>query len=50
MKRLGQIVLSLGLLVLWIGLWLTFHLWGLWVRAVRWLAGELLGRRVTGYE
>lgn len=40
-------VLAVGLLVLWGGVWLIAKLGGLYAAGVRWLAGELLGRKVT---
>lgn len=36
-----------GLLVLWCGFWLTVKLWTLYGRGLGWIAGELLGRKVT---
>ena len=44
------IVLALGLVILWVGLWIASRFWILWGRAMSWLAGELLGRKVTVYE
>ena len=41
------IVLAVGLLVLWLGIWLAVKLWTVYVRGVGWIAGELLGRKVT---
>jgi len=41
------IVLALGIFVLWAGIWLDSKLLKLYVKGVRWLAGELLGRKVT---
>ena len=43
----AAIVLAVGLVVFCAGLWLAVTLITLYVRFVRWLAGELLGRRVT---
>ena len=44
------IVLAIGLLVLWLGIWLAVKLWTVYVKGVGWIAGELLGRRVTTDE
>lgn len=44
------IVLAIGLLVLWLGFWLAVKLWTAYVRGVGWIAGELLGRKVTADE
>ena len=41
------IVLAVGLLVLWLGIWIAVQLWTVYVRGVGWIAGELLGRKVT---
>ena len=41
------IVLAVGLLVLWLGIWLAVQLWTVYGRGVGWIAGELLGRKVT---
>ena len=41
------IVLAVGLLVLWLGVWLAVKLFTVYVRGVGWVAGELLGRKVT---
>ncbi len=43
----AAIVLAVGLVVFCAGLWIAVGLITLFVRFVRWLAGELLGRRVT---
>lgn len=44
------IVLAAALIVLWAGIWVDVKLGTLYVRGVKWLAGELLGRRVTDDE
>lgn len=44
------LVLAIGLVILWGGLWLASRLVLLYVRGVRWLCGELLGRKVTDDE
>ena len=44
------LVLAVGLVVLWGGLWLATRLVLLYVRGVNWLCGELLGRKVTDDE
>ena len=47
---LSLIALSLGLLILWAGIWLAVKLIRLYCRFIRWLGGELLGRKVWTYE
>lgn len=44
------LVLAIGLVVLWGGLWLASRLVLLYTRGVQWLCGELLGRKVTDNE
>ncbi len=44
------IVLALGLILLFLGLWLDVIMIGGYGKAVRWLSGELLGRRVRADE
>ena len=44
------VLLAIGLLVLWAGFWLAVKLLGLYGRAVGWIGGELLGRRVIADE
>lgn len=44
------LVLAVGLLVLWGGIWLCSRLVLGYVLAVRWLSGELLGRKVSDDE
>ncbi|MGM9615071.1 MAG: DUF1700 domain-containing protein [Oscillospiraceae bacterium] len=44
------VVLAVALIVLWAGIWVDVKLGTLYVRGVKWLAGELLGRRVTDDE
>ena len=44
------IVLAIGLLVLWLGIWIAVNLWTVYCRGVGWVGGELLGRRVTTDE
>lgn len=44
------IVLALGLLILFLGLWLDVKMIGGYGKAVKWLSGELLGRKVSAYE
>ena len=44
------VVLAPGLMLLWLGFWVAFHLWCAWGRALGWTAGELLGRKVIAYE
>jgi len=44
------LLLAIGLLVLWGGIWLCSKLVKLYVMAVRWVSGELLGRKVTDDE
>lgn len=41
------VVLALGLMLLWLGFVVVFHIWKLWGRALTWTAGELLGRKVV---
>ncbi len=41
------IVLALGIVVLWGGIWLDVKIGGAYTAGVGWLAGELLGRKVT---
>lgn len=41
------IVLAIGLLVLWLGIWLVVKLFTAYGKGVGWIAGELLGRKVT---
>ena len=41
------IVLAVGLLVLWLGFWLAVKIFTAYARGVGWVAGELLGRKVT---
>lgn len=41
------IVLAVGLLVLWLGIWLAVKLFTVYGKGVGWIAGELLGRKVT---
>ena len=44
------LVLAIGLVVLWGGIWLASRLVLLYSRGVNWLGGELLGRKVTDDE
>lgn len=44
------IVLAAALIVLWAGIWADVKLGALYVQGVKWLAGELLGRKVTDDE
>ncbi len=44
------LILAVGLILLWGGIWLCVRLVGLYIRGVRWLWGELLGRKVTVHE
>ena len=44
------LVLAIGLVVLWGGLWLASRLMILYTRGVQWLCGELLGKKVTDDE
>lgn len=44
------VVLALGLLILWCGVWLDVKLATAYVRGVGWVAGETLGRKVTTDE
>ena len=41
------IVLAVGLLALWLGIWLAVKLFTAYGKGVGWIAGELLGRKVT---
>ena len=41
------LVLAVGLVILWGGVWLASRLVRLYIRGVQWLCGELLGRKVT---
>lgn len=50
MFGLAFLILSVGLLVLWGGIWLCSRLALGYGLAVRWLGGELLGRKVSDYE
>jgi hypothetical protein len=50
MFGLAFLILALGLIVLWLGLWADVKLAGLYVQGVNWLSGELLGRKVTEDE
>ena len=43
---LAMVVLAVGLLLLWLGLWLAVNLFTVYGRGVGWIAGELLGRKV----
>ena len=43
---LSFVILAAGILVFWLGLWLAVLLFRLYFRGVRWIAGELLGRKV----
>ena len=47
---LAFLILAVGLLVLWGGIWLCSRLVLLYAAGVRWLCGELLGRKVTDDE
>ena len=47
---LSFIALALGLFVLWAGIWIAAGMIRLYIRFIRWLAGELLGRKVWTYE
>ena len=44
---LAFVVLAAGILVLWFGIWVWIQLITVYSKGVRWLAGELLGRKVT---
>ena len=44
---LAAVILALGLLLLALGLWAAVILWRLYRQGVGWVAGELLGRKVT---
>lgn len=44
------LVLAVGLVILWGGIWLASRLVLLYSRGVNWLGGELLGRKVTDDE
>lgn len=44
------LVLAVGLVVLWGGIWLAGRMFILYARGVNWLGGELLGRKVTDDE
>lgn len=44
------LVLAVGLVILWGGIWLVSRLFFLYGRGVQWLCGELLGRKVTDDE
>lgn len=44
------LVLAVGLVILWGGIWLVSRLFLLYGRSVQWLCGELLGRKVTDDE
>lgn len=46
----GFIVLAFGIFLLFGGLWLAVRLISLYVRGVKWVAGELLGKKVAAYE
>lgn len=50
MFGLAFLILSVGLLVLWGGIWLCSRLVLGYVLAVRWLSGVLLGKKVSDYE
>lgn len=50
MFGLAFLILAVGVLVLWVGFRLDVMLAGAYVKGVRWLAGELLGRKVTDDE
>jgi hypothetical protein len=50
MFGLAFLILALGLIILWLGVWLDIKLAGLYVRGVSWLSGQLLGRSVTQDE
>lgn len=41
------IVLAVGMLVLWLGIWIAVKLFTAYGKGVGWIAGELLGRKVT---
>lgn len=47
MFGLGFILLGVGLLLLWAGIWVDAKIIGLYARGVQWLSGALLGKRVT---
>ena len=44
------LLLALGLILLWAGIWADGKLLDLYAKGFQWLCGELLGRRVTGDE
>lgn len=50
MFGLAFLILAVGLLVLWGGIWLCSRLVLGYAAGVRWLSGELLGRKVTDDE
>lgn len=50
MFGLAFLVLAVGLIVLWGGIWLCSRLVKVYAMGVRWLCGELLGRKVTEDE
>lgn len=47
---LAFVVLAAGIVVLWFGIWVWVKLITVYAKGVRWLAGELLGRKVTVNE
>ena len=47
MECVAAIVLAAGIIVLWIGFRLDAMMWTVYGKAVGWLAGETLGRKVT---
>lgn len=44
---LAAVILAVGLLLLYLGVWAAVRLWQTYVRGLGWIAGELLGRRVA---
>ena len=50
MFGLAFLILAVGLLVLWGGIWLCSRLVLVYIAGVRWLCGELLGRKVSDDE
>ncbi len=50
MFGLAFIILALGLVLLWGGIWINAKIIDLYAKGVQWLCGELLGRRVTEDE
>ncbi len=47
---LAFLILAVGLIVLWAGVWIDAKIIDLCARGIQWLSGELLGRKVTGDE